>query len=190
MSVLVIILAIGIALALLFFFVIAGSGQQSFPENISEMIDWSAIKDDELQSYLPDRKINAIKRYREITNAGLKEAKMAIDYVVANPDAKKGKRSLSANTDGAGVRDLLLEGRFESAVDLYAAFMGVDEFTARDAVEAMQGELDAEANLSDVNLDAIHDLLARGNKIEAIKQYRELTGTGLAEAKRAVEEME
>jgi len=36
----------------------------------------------------------------------------------------------------------------------------------------------------------IIDLLKRGNKIEAIKIYRELTNTGLAEAKQAVERIE
>jgi ribosomal protein L7/L12 len=34
------------------------------------------------------------------------------------------------------------------------------------------------------------EALRRGNKIEAIKLYRELTGTGLAEAKRAIDELE
>ncbi|RPI92711.1 MAG: hypothetical protein EHM40_12200 [Chloroflexi bacterium] len=34
------------------------------------------------------------------------------------------------------------------------------------------------------------DALRRGNKIEAIKIYRESTGVGLAEAKRAVDEIE
>ena len=33
----------------------------------------------------------------------------------------------------------------------------------------------------------IQDALRRGNKIEAIKIYRELTGVGLAEAKEAIE---
>jgi ribosomal protein L7/L12 len=33
-------------------------------------------------------------------------------------------------------------------------------------------------------------LIRAGNKIEAIKRYREQTGVGLAEAKNAVEEME
>ena len=36
----------------------------------------------------------------------------------------------------------------------------------------------------------IQDALRHGNKIEAIKIYRELTNVGLAEAKRAVEEIE
>jgi ribosomal protein L7/L12 len=33
----------------------------------------------------------------------------------------------------------------------------------------------------------IQDLLAKGNEIQAIKRYRELTGLGLAEAKVAIE---
>ena len=33
----------------------------------------------------------------------------------------------------------------------------------------------------------VQDALRRGNKIEAIKIYRELTGTGLAEAKSAID---
>jgi ribosomal protein L7/L12 len=33
----------------------------------------------------------------------------------------------------------------------------------------------------------IQDLLAKGNEIQAIKRYRELTGMGLAEAKEAIE---
>ncbi len=36
----------------------------------------------------------------------------------------------------------------------------------------------------------IQDALRRGDKIEAIKIYRQLTNAGLAEAKRAVESME
>lgn len=36
----------------------------------------------------------------------------------------------------------------------------------------------------------IQDALRRGNKIEAIKFYRELTGVGLAEAKKAIDRAE
>ena len=36
----------------------------------------------------------------------------------------------------------------------------------------------------------IQEALQRGNKIEAIKIYRELTGLGLAEAKQAVDQLE
>jgi ribosomal protein L7/L12 len=33
----------------------------------------------------------------------------------------------------------------------------------------------------------IQDLLAKGNEIQAVKRYRELTGLGLAEAKEAID---
>jgi ribosomal protein L7/L12 len=36
----------------------------------------------------------------------------------------------------------------------------------------------------------VQDALRRGNKIEAIKIYRELTGVGLAEAKQAIDRAE
>jgi ribosomal protein L7/L12 len=36
----------------------------------------------------------------------------------------------------------------------------------------------------------VQDALKRGNKIEAIKIYRELTGVGLAEAKQAIDRVE
>ena len=52
-------------------------------------------------------------------------------------------------------------------------------------------------NIDDRNRDTdpiqspeIQEALRRGNKIEAIKIYRELTGVGLAEAKQAIERLE
>ena len=115
------------------------------------------------------KKINAIKRYRDLTGARLKEAKFAIEYVIAHPDAKKRKHGLSANTEGAGIKDLVLEGRFEEAVAVYSAFMGVDEFTARDAVTDLEHELSAEATLSDnVDVNTLQDLLAEGKENQTI----------------------
>ncbi|MBC8011630.1 MAG: ribosomal protein L7/L12 [Burkholderiales bacterium] len=44
--------------------------------------------------------------------------------------------------------------------------------------------------LSDAQINAISDALRGGNKIEAIKLYREATGLGLKESKDAVEALE
>ncbi|GAB5490784.1 MAG: hypothetical protein Phog2KO_09990 [Phototrophicaceae bacterium] len=190
MSVLIISFAVVIAV-MLFFFLAINFGNDTTLSDASKNIDWSAINDSELQSYLPNKKINAIKRYRELTGTDLRDAKSAIEYVIAHPDAKKRKYGLSANTEGAGVKDLVLEGRIEEAVEVYSAFMGVDEFTARDAVADLERELSAEANLTDgVDVSTLHDLLAEGKKIEAIKHYKEQTGADLREAKRAIEDME
>jgi ribosomal protein L7/L12 len=49
---------------------------------------------------------------------------------------------------------------------------------------------DADPAKDPVRSPEIQAALRRGNKIEAIKIYRELTGVGLAEAKRAVDEIE
>ena len=36
--------------------------------DMAKSVNWDVIADEELQSYLPDNKINAIKRYRELTS--------------------------------------------------------------------------------------------------------------------------
>jgi hypothetical protein len=46
------------------------------------------------------------------------------------------------------------------------------------------------ANLDDQDRQAIETAIFAGRKIEAIKLHRQATGSGLAEAKRAVEDLE
>ena len=48
----------------------------------------------------------------------------------------------------------------------------------------------ADPNSNPALAPQIQEALRRGNKIEAIKIYRELTGVGLAEAKQAIERAE
>lgn len=47
-----------------------------------------------------------------------------------------------------------------------------------------------EKNLTEQETAEVISCLQRGRKIEAIKRYREFTGTGLKEAKEAVEAMD
>jgi ribosomal protein L7/L12 len=54
------------------------------------------------------------------------------------------------------------------------------DLAPRDAPE--RGELDPNAD------PEIQDLLAKGNQVQAVKRYRELTGAGIAEAQRAIEQ--
>ena len=49
---------------------------------------------------------------------------------------------------------------------------------------------ESDSSASPINNPQIQEALRRGNKIEAIKIYRELTGVGLAEAKEAIERAE
>lgn len=44
--------------------------------------------------------------------------------------------------------------------------------------------------ISDEQIATLSACIVRGNKIEAIKLYREMTGLGLKESKEAVEELE
>lgn len=46
------------------------------------------------------------------------------------------------------------------------------------------------ARLPDEKIEAIRDSLFRGNKIQAIKHYREATGLGLAESKAFIDALE
>lgn len=48
----------------------------------------------------------------------------------------------------------------------------------------------SDPNSDPIRSPKIQDALRRGNKIEAIKIYRELTGVGLAEAKEAIDRAE
>jgi ribosomal protein L7/L12 len=189
-----IVIGVAVLVAIFLFMMIsagaANNSSKGYSAYSGEGIDWDVIADAELQSYLPKNKISAIKRYRELTGQGLKEAKDAVEYAIAHPEsAKKGRSGLDADTGGAGVRDLIAEGRIAEAVTVYAAFMGVDEFTAKAAIAELERQLNAENRLSDDGMDSVRDLLEAGNKIEAIKQYRLLTGVGLKEAKDAVEGM-
>jgi ribosomal protein L7/L12 len=69
--------------------------------------------------------------------------------------------------------------------------MGVGLKEAKDAVEAIQrGQAARSGPQGDRDLEnEVVSFLEQGQKIEAIKRYRERTGVGLKEAKDAVERM-
>jgi len=103
----------------------------------------SALADSVVQAAL-DRgnKIEAIKRVRQLTGLGLKEAKDLIEAYQRNPDRVVEKKKRPVNDLSAdGVRDLIEEGKLDEAVDLYRRFAGVDQYTAQDAVEKLRQEM-------------------------------------------------
>ncbi len=108
-------------------------------------IDWEAINTEAVQSALEvGNKIQAIKKYRQLTGQGLKESKDAIDYAALHPEErfeKTKKKKATADTQDAGIRDLILEGRMDEAVEVYQKFAGVDAYTAKDAVDEIAREL-------------------------------------------------
>src|SRR5262245_43676337 len=91
----------------------------------------------------------------------------------------------------ADLASLVRQGQIIEAIKRYRAQTGVGLAEAKAAVEAIErGENPPSAPRAGPpnGVDADRwDLLKKGEKIEAIKLYRERTGAGLAEAKRAVE---
>jgi Ribosomal protein L7/L12 C-terminal domain len=66
-----------------------------------------------------------------------------------------------------------------------------------DRLSRVEAKIDALLKHSGVQFDplgdvptAVRDALSRGEKIEAIRMYREATGAGLKEAKDAIEELQ
>jgi hypothetical protein len=103
----------------------------------------SALADSVVQAAL-DRgnKIEAIKRVRQLTGLGLKEAKDLVEAYQRNPASVVEKKKRPVNDLSAdGVRDLIEEGKLDEAVDLYRRFAGVDQYTAQDAVEKLRKEM-------------------------------------------------
>jgi hypothetical protein len=103
-------------------------------------IDTTALADPEIQAAVASgHKINAIKIYRELTGVGLKEAKDAVEYFEKHPDIlSEKKKAPELRLSDSGIRDLIVKGRTEEAVEIYQKFAGVDEYTARDAVEQIK----------------------------------------------------
>jgi hypothetical protein len=140
-------------------------------------LDWDVTQDTDFQDALARGvKIEAIKIYREKTGLGLKESKDAVEYYVAGGEPTKKRREIPSVESAAGVRDLLDEGRKDEAIDLYAKFAGVDQYTAEDAVEQIEDEMKADdeeakdtEGLTASDREAIQQLLERGNKTRRSK---------------------
>lgn len=90
---------------------------------------------------------------------------------------------------------LLAEDRKIEAIKVYREATGASLAESKGAVEMLEREHPASSSpLADATdpelLERIRDQLRQGQKIGAIKLYREATGLGLAEAKHAVEAIE
>lgn len=142
------------------------------------------------------QKIEAIKRYRELTGVGLKEAKDAVEALERGEPVPVTQTPAAPN---ASVQDLLREGKKLEAIKLYREQSGLGLKEAKDAVDAMElGGFSAPPPLvskrtitSEMAVDdaELRGHVTGGRIIEAIKRYRELTGLGLKESKDAIESL-
>lgn len=97
------------------------------------------------------------------------------------------------------IQSALQRGSKVEAVKLYREATGASLAESKDAVEAMPvysipvGDLPSilpTMGMTPEKMNAIVSAISRGQKIEAIKLYRETTGLGLAKSKDAVEAIE
>ena len=150
------------------------------------------------------QKIEAIKRVRERYGVGLKEAKDLVDGLEAGRQAEI-ELALSAfapvvqpatNPEGE-VRRLLAAGKKIEAIKLVRERTGLGLKEAKDLVEAYEAGQPVDFGRAAVTQPVAPDegsawaeidrQIRAGNKIEAIKLHRQTFGTGLAEAKAAVD---
>ncbi len=145
------------------------------------------------------RMIDAIKEYRLITNAGLKEAKDAVEAIMrgsyVNGSAPESADAQSGfSSQQRQILDLMARDEKIEAIKLYRLWTNVGLKEAKDAVEAMaRGEavaIPVPQNTTTSTDDQIRALLAKKQKLEAIKVYRLATNLGLKEAKDYVEAIE
>lgn len=161
------------------------------------------------------QKIAAIKLFREETGAGLKEAKECVERVQAQlhsahshsahekKQAEMPSIAYSMESHEEVVR-LGLAGNKIHAIKLYRARTGaslreakemVDKMViGRDIVNAsvqqMHYVVDGQQKEGLVDTEELQRILHTGNKIAAIKYFRNSTGASLKEAKEAVEWLE
>jgi ribosomal protein L7/L12 len=157
------------------------------------------------------QKIVAIKRVRELTGMGLKEAKEYVEslpaggarsagpddvYASAGP-GDAGGRAVAPATDPE-VRALLAGGNKIAAIKRVRELTGMGLKEAKDYVESWSPTLPGlvaaavqpAPSASPQDDPEVRALLASGNKIAAIKRVRELTGMGLKDAKDLVDRLE
>ncbi|MFN8598082.1 MAG: ribosomal protein L7/L12 [Anaerolineae bacterium] len=175
--------------------VVSVGAPNSEPDPYRNLADLPQIKD----LLAKGRRMEAIRLYMEQTGASLKEARTAIEKIaleanIAQPDVPD-----SFEVDWEPIKELLARGNKLEAIKVLRQQTDLGLKEAKDAVEAVErGEQPEIArNLPrtptgsyTVDIERITDLLARGNKIEAIKVLREQTHLGLKEAKDAVEVIE
>lgn len=119
-------------------------------------LDPVAATDAEVLEHLQNkRKINAIKRYRELTGVGLKEAKDAIDYLERNPDAMIEKRtsrlsaeSTAGNPFDAGIREMIKQHKSDEAIRVYQDFTGASPSEAAVEIERLTWEIEEQEKRS------------------------------------------
>ena len=130
-----------------------------------------------------NRRIKAIKLYREYNKVGLKEAKDAVERISAiKPELK-----LNHSPDNQ-VKDLVFQNKKIQAIKLYREYHNVGLKEAKEAIDRMS-VIKSEQELNNSSDKEIQELVTQGQKIKAIKLYRELYNVDLKTAYEEINKM-
>ena len=94
------------------------------------------------------RTIDAIKRYRELTGVGLREARDAVEAMMRSPEAGRPltlppKSSVLREVNDSEIEQQIRSGHLIDAIKLYREKTGVGLKEAKDAVEAWRDRIRA-----------------------------------------------
>jgi ribosomal protein L7/L12 len=179
----------------------------SYAESTSHMapaVQLNPTTEDELRDLVArGQKIEAIKRVREQTGLGLKEAKDYVEQLSRGTQLIAATPAMDTPVDQQAVeqaaRALLASGDIIAAVKRVRELTGWGLKESREFVQSLSPTqpgtarvpMAATPRLGDPAVDPeVQIQLAKGNKIQAIKRVRELTGWGLKEAKDFVDGLE
>ena len=130
-----------------------------------------------------NRRIKAIKLYREYNKVGLKEAKDAVERISAiKPELK-----LNHSPDNQ-IKDLVFQNKKIQAIKLYREYHNVGLKEAKEAIDRMS-VIKSEQELNNSSDKEIQELVTQGQKIKAIKLYRELYNVDLKTAYEEINKM-
>ncbi|WP_376794188.1 hypothetical protein [Thermogemmatispora sp.] len=142
-------------------------------------------------------RIAAIRHYRQLTGVSLKRARDAIEEMLAGRRSALPPFMPIAALDLSAVRELIVAGERQAALQRYQEATGLPQRVAARAIEAMEqavvggspeaavpGELERSA------WEEIRAAIRSGEKLKAVKLYRELTGASLLRARQAIERLE
>ena len=140
-------------------------------------------------------KLAAIKHVREHAGVSLAEAVALTHWLAGEPGATQpGNTVMVDPATVAEVRQLLSAGRRVEAVELLSERTQLGLATARMAVDTLSGEdVDVAGQrivLGQSEWTEVREMLAAGQRIQAIKKVRDVTGLGLAEAKAVVDQLD
>jgi ribosomal protein L7/L12 len=107
-------------------------------------LDREAARDrDVVQALQSGDKIRAIKAYRDLAGVTSEEAKLAVEFLTANPQfalSSKPKRLERDNPFDTGVREMVRTGKKSDAIKIYQEFTGASLTEAHNEIDRIEWE--------------------------------------------------